>query len=185
MHNQKDPDEAKRIVPLFRLAFRPFFLGAALFSLIALTLWGVFWITGLEWVPYGGWIWWHAHEMLFGFVVAIIIGFLLTAVQAWTGQASISSWPLAGLFALWLLPRILLLYPIKAMEALLPWLAWAMSIDEWNENWSAASKRTMLKQSVAIHKHKGTVGAVKRALKALNIEFEFLEWFEQSDDFGH
>ena len=126
MHNLIDPDEANHIVPLFRLAFRPFFLGGALFSLIALTLWGVFWITGLEWVPYGGWIWWHAHEMLFGFVVAIIIGFLLTAVQAWTGQASLSGWPLAGLFALWLLPRILLLYPITALEALLPWVDLAL-----------------------------------------------------------
>lgn len=126
MHNLKDPDKAKRIVPLFRLAFRPFFLGGALFSVLALALWGVFWITGLDWVPYGGWIWWHTHEMLFGFVVAIIIGFLLTAVQNWTGQESIASWPLAGLFGLWLLPRFLLLYPIAAFEALLPWLDLAL-----------------------------------------------------------
>jgi len=109
-------------VPLFRLAFRPFFLGGALFSLLALTLWGVFWVTGLEWVPYGGWIWWHAHEMLFGFVVAIMVGFLLTAVQSWTGQESIASWPLAWLFGLWLAPRFLLLYPVAGTEALLPWL---------------------------------------------------------------
>ena len=122
MHNLIDPDESNRIVPLFRLAFRPFFLGGALFSLAALALWGVFWVTGLEWVPYGGWIWWHAHEMLFGFVVAIIVGFLLTAVQTWTGQESIASWPLAGLFGLWLAPRFLLLYPVTGIEALLPWL---------------------------------------------------------------
>ena len=126
MLNLLDPDEEKRIVPMFRLAFRPFFLGGALFSLVALTLWGVFWITGLEWIPYGGWIWWHAHEMLFGFVVAIIVGFLLTAVQNWTGQESIASWPLAALFGLWLLARILLLYPIAAIEALLPWLDLAL-----------------------------------------------------------
>ncbi len=58
--------------------------------------------------------------MLFGFVVAIIVGFLLTAVQNWTGQESIASWPLAAVFGLWLLARILLLYPIAAIEALLP-----------------------------------------------------------------
>ena len=126
MHKLLDPDEEKRIVPMFRLAFRPFFLGGALFSLVALTLWGVFWITGLEWIPYGGWIWWHAHEMLFGFVVAIIVGFLLTAVQNWTGQESIASWSLAALFGLWLLARIFLLYPIAAIEALLPWLDLAL-----------------------------------------------------------
>ena len=126
MHNLLEPDQGKRIVPLFRLAFRPFFLGGALYSIIALSLWGVFWITGLDWVPYGGWIWWHAHEMLFGFVVAIIVGFLLTAVQNWTGQESLASWPLASLFGLWLLARIFLLYPVTAIEALLPWLDLAL-----------------------------------------------------------
>jgi len=117
-----DPERVDRVVPLFRLAFRPFFLGGALFSILALSLWGVFWITGLEWIPYGGWIWWHAHEMLFGFVAAIIAGFLLTAVQTWTGQESITSWPLAALFGLWLLPRLLMLYPLAISEALIPWL---------------------------------------------------------------
>ena len=109
-------------MPLFRLAFRPFFLGGAIYSILALSLWGVFWITGLNWVPYGGWIWWHAHEMLYGFVVAIMAGFLLTAVKNWTGQDSIAGWPLAMLFGLWLLPRILLLYPVALTESLLPWL---------------------------------------------------------------
>jgi uncharacterized protein involved in response to NO len=120
--NLVDLDEANRIVPLFRMAFRPFFLGATLFSIGALTLWGIFWVTGLEWVPYGGWIWWHMHEMLFGFVVAIMVGFLLTAVQNWTGQESVTGWPLFWLFGLWLIPRLLLLYPVAATQALLPWL---------------------------------------------------------------
>jgi len=72
--------------------------------------------------------------------------------------------------------------PDTCPENLLPWLAWALSVDEWDEQWSEHSKRVMLKQSVSIHKHKGTVGSVKRALKALNIEFEFLEWFEECED---
>jgi uncharacterized protein involved in response to NO len=122
MLNIIDSEKVNRILPLFRLAFRPFFLGGALFSLVALTLWGGFWLSGGEWTPYGGWLWWHAHEMLFGFASAIIAGFLLTAVQNWTGQDSINSWPLFALFLLWLLPRILLLYPIANSEAFLPWL---------------------------------------------------------------
>lgn len=139
MLNIVDPEKASSIVPLFRLAFRPFFLGGALFSLVALALWGSFWLTGMHWTPYGGWLWWHAHEMLFGFVSAIITGFLLTAVQNWTGQDSINGWPLSGLFLLWLLPRILLLYPVGVTEAVLPWLdlaflpavAWVMGRLVW------------------------------------------------------
>ncbi len=72
--------------------------------------------------------------------------------------------------------------PDTCPDLLLPWLAWALSVDEWDEQWSDQSKRIMLKQSVAIHKHKGTVGAVKRALKALNVEFDFLEWFDEIED---
>ena len=122
LNNIRDPDQANSILPIFRLAFRPFFLGAAVYSLIALFLWGSFWLGGVNMTPYGGWLWWHAHEMLFGFVCAVIVGFLLTPVQNWTGQARINRWPLAALFALWLMARLLLLFPIAATEAITPWL---------------------------------------------------------------
>jgi uncharacterized protein involved in response to NO len=122
MLNIVDPEKTDRIVPLFRLAFRPFFLGGALFSLISLSLWGSFWLAGMQWNPYGGWLWWHAHEMLFGFVCAIIAGFLLTAVKTWTNQDSIDSWPLFGLVLLWLLPRFFMFYPLAGFEVILPWL---------------------------------------------------------------
>jgi uncharacterized protein involved in response to NO len=130
-----DPEQNSRNPALLRLAFRPFFLGGSLFSLVALTLWGGFWLTEMSWVPYGGWIWWHAHEMLFGFACAIIAGFLLTAVQSWTGQDSINGWPLAALCLLWLLPRLALLYPVESIEMVVPWLdlaflpavAWVMA----------------------------------------------------------
>ena len=122
LNNIHDPDKVNRILPIFRLAFRPFFLGAALFSLIALGLWGSFWLGGLSWTPYGGWLWWHAHEMLFGFVCAVMVGFLLTAVQNWTAQDSIKGWPLAAVFFLWLLARILLLFPLAATDTILPWI---------------------------------------------------------------
>ncbi|WP_259368440.1 NnrS family protein [Colwellia sp. BRX10-4] len=58
--------------------------------------------------PYGGGYWWHIHEMIFGFGSAIIVGFLLTAVQNWTGIASVKGKPLAALFFLWLLGRVVI-----------------------------------------------------------------------------
>jgi len=139
MLNILDAEKANRILPLFRLAFRPFFLGGAIFSLVALALWASFWLSGKGWIPYGGWLWWHAHEMIFGFVCAIVAGFLLTAVQNWTSQPGISSWPLAGLFFFFLLPSIFLLYPVSAIEVVLPWLdlaflplvAWVMGRMLW------------------------------------------------------
>jgi uncharacterized protein involved in response to NO len=49
---------------------------------------------------------WHRHEMLFGFVGAVIAGFLLTAIPNWTGRLPIAGWPLAGLVGLWAAARI-------------------------------------------------------------------------------
>lgn len=63
---------------------------------------------------------------------------------------------------------------------LLPWLAWAFSVDEWDSNWSEAQKRQTIKDSAFIHKHKGTRAAVERALSVLPFESQLLEWFEQS-----
>ena len=106
-----DLNKEEKIIPLFRLAFRPFFLFAALFSIVALSLWGLMWFGQLSFLPYGNWFWWHGHEMLFGFVGAVITGFLLTAVQNWTGQLGLRGLPLLALFAVWLLGRIVLLFP--------------------------------------------------------------------------
>ncbi|MBQ4814009.1 phage tail protein I [Pseudoalteromonas luteoviolacea] len=72
--------------------------------------------------------------------------------------------------------------PLTCPEGLLPWLAWALSVDEWDETWSVETKRSMIAHSVSIHKHKGTVGAVKRALQSLGLQIEFFEWFEDIDD---
>ncbi|KZN66822.1 phage tail protein I [Pseudoalteromonas luteoviolacea] len=72
--------------------------------------------------------------------------------------------------------------PLTCPEGLLPWLAWALSVDEWDESWSVETKRAMIASSVSIHKHKGTVGAVKRALASLGLEIEFFEWFDDIDD---
>jgi uncharacterized protein involved in response to NO len=106
--------EAKQVttttLPILRLAFRPLFLGGTLFSLIAMLWWTVFWLHPLAWQPYGGPIWWHAHEMLFGFGSAIVVGFLLTAVQAWTGVPGLRGGLLGLLAGSWLLGRLLLAF---------------------------------------------------------------------------
>jgi len=102
-----DRRKAMSITPLFRLAFRPFFLGACLLAALAIPLWllALGGMTG-GWQPAGGWLAWHRHELLFGFGVAIIAGFLLTAVQTWTGRPGLSGAPLAVLVALWLAARL-------------------------------------------------------------------------------
>lgn len=95
------------IPPLWRLGFRPFFLGGALFALVGIAAWAAVLLGILPtWQPLGGWLAWHRHEMLFGFASAIIAGFLLTAVQTWTGRPGVSGRPLLVLAAVWLAARL-------------------------------------------------------------------------------
>jgi len=98
-------------IALFNLGFRPFFLGAGIFAIISMSLWmGVYVfqlplpITGISSFQ------WHAHEMIYGFAMAVIAGFLLTAVKNWTGVQTLYGFGLFGLVALWMLPRILFLF---------------------------------------------------------------------------
>lgn len=72
--------------------------------------------------------------------------------------------------------------PDDCPEALLPWLAWAMSIDDWDSNWSESIKRRQIKTAVYTHRQKGTVGAVKKALASLGVTVDFLEWFDDVHD---
>lgn len=96
---------------LWNLAFRPFYFGATGFSAIAMMLWALQWSGILDnfflMPPL-----WHAHEMLFGYALAVIVGFLLTAARVWTGRETISGKPLACLFGLWVVSRILVLTPL-------------------------------------------------------------------------
>ncbi|MGC5699007.1 NnrS family protein [Pseudomonas sp. NFXW11] len=110
-----DRRKALALVPLLRLAFRPLFLAGVVLALLAVPLW----LAALQgslgsWQPAGGWLAWHRHELVFGFGLAIIAGFMLTAVQTWTGQPGLSGKPLAGLALLWLAARL-------AWLANLPW----------------------------------------------------------------
>lgn len=91
---------------LFRLGFRPFYLLAALWAAIALPLW-IAQFAGLVPPPaaYPALLW-HAHEMTFGFALAVIVGFLLTAGRAWTGLPTPTGARLAALAGLWVAARV-------------------------------------------------------------------------------
>lgn len=96
---------------LLSYGFRPFFLAAGVWAVLAMALW----ITALSAdLPIGGSYGgpaWHAHEMLFGYSTAALAGFLLTAIPNWTGRLPVSGPPLAVLFAVWLLGRLVLIAP--------------------------------------------------------------------------
>lgn len=93
---------------LFNYGFRPFFLLAGLYAVIAMLIWLTVYMTGIWPIGTATSYLWHAHEMLFGFVSAAIAGFLLTAVPSWTGQHGFSGWPLIVLVMIWLLGRLVL-----------------------------------------------------------------------------
>ena len=91
---------------LLRLAFRPFYIGGALLAALLVPLWVALFFGALPLTPVVSPLLWHAHEMLFGFAVAIIVGFLLTAGKAWTGLPTPRGPALAALAGLWLAARI-------------------------------------------------------------------------------
>lgn len=91
---------------LFSYGFRPFFLFGAAWAAIAMALWLPM-LTGHVSLPTAfAPVQWHVHEMVFGYVPAIVAGFLLTAVPNWTGRLPVVGWPLAGLFGIWVLGRV-------------------------------------------------------------------------------
>ncbi|MDH3645718.1 MAG: NnrS family protein [Gammaproteobacteria bacterium] len=93
---------------VWNLGFRPFFLGAGVFSIISIGLWLFVYSSRTQVYPPGIAVTlWHAHEMLFGYAFAVIAGFLLTAVKNWTGLQTPHRAPLAGLFGLWVVARVL------------------------------------------------------------------------------
>lgn len=93
-------------LPVLRLGFRPFYLGAALLAALAIPVWIATFLGHLSLNPAAPPLLWHAHEMLFGFATAVIVGFLMTAGKAWTGLATPRGAFLGILVALWLAARI-------------------------------------------------------------------------------
>lgn len=111
-------NDPRRFPALFSFGFRPFFLAAAIWSAAALAIWILMLTTGMALPTRFDPLTWHIHEMIFGFVMAAIGGFLLTAVPNWTGRPPLSDGPLAALAGLWLLGRLVCL-----VSAMLPgWL---------------------------------------------------------------
>ncbi|MBD1557232.1 short-chain dehydrogenase [Vibrio sp. S9_S30] len=123
MLNITDMKVENKTPPILRLGFRPFFLAGSVYAIIAIAVWVFAFQNGQPsnlTVPA---LWWHVHEMLFGFAMAIVAGFALTAVQNWTGVNGTKGYRLATIFILWCLPRVLFwtptpLWVIAIIEAL-------------------------------------------------------------------
>lgn len=105
------PSQPVKECALFNLGFRPFFLGAGIFAIISMAWWMLIYnaqhvvqITALTNSQ------WHAHEMLYGYGLAVVAGFLLTAVKNWTGVQTLYGKPLVVLFALWCVARMSFLF---------------------------------------------------------------------------
>ncbi|NOL50256.1 NnrS family protein [Pelistega europaea] len=97
-----------RFDTIFALGFRPLYLLSAIWAAVAVVLW-IFTPQLLTGTLNG--VWWHAHEMLWGFIATVAVGFLLTASATWTGRNPLKSWGLACLCAIWLIARIAYLLP--------------------------------------------------------------------------
>jgi uncharacterized protein involved in response to NO len=91
---------------VLRLGFRPFYLGAAVFALLAVPLWVALLLGQVRLELTVAPVLWHAHEMLFGFAAAVIVGFQLTAGKAWTGLATPRGAFLGVLALLWIAARV-------------------------------------------------------------------------------
>ena len=117
----EEPDQAQASAPagfaLWNLGFRPFYLLAALFSALSVLLWAAQFSGYFPSACLQGPLW-HGHEMLFGYTIAVIAGFLLTAVRAWTNQPTPSGMPLMALAALWDCGRILVMTPFAMAAAI-------------------------------------------------------------------
>jgi uncharacterized protein involved in response to NO len=111
---------------LWDLGFRPFYLLAALLALSSVPLWALQ-FSGMLGTAYLRGPAWHAHEMVFGYALAVIVGFLFTAGRNWSGRPTPTGRPLMGLALLWLAARMAVLTPFGAAAGLLnvavPWLA--------------------------------------------------------------
>jgi uncharacterized protein involved in response to NO len=107
--------------PLLRLGFRPFYLGGALVAALMVPLWLFLFLGKLSFTPAVSPLLWHAHEMLFGFATAVIVGFLMTAGKNWTGLDTPRGPLLGALVLLWLAARLASLFGSALVYALLDW----------------------------------------------------------------
>jgi uncharacterized protein involved in response to NO len=120
-----------RMPPLLTAGFRPFFLAAAAWATLSMAAWMPMLSGQLELPSRFDPLSWHIHEMLFGFVMATVGGFLLTAIPNWTGRAPVAGTPLAVLAGLWLLGRVVCVFSamIPAGLVIAADLAFAVALD--------------------------------------------------------
>ena len=121
--------------PIWDLAFRPLFLLASGFSVVAVLLWVALLNSAIGWKPVFSPVLWHIHEMVFGFALTIAAGFLLTAVQTWTNLRSMHGKALMLLVGIWLTLRVLIWQPwwpinqtLMTLVLLLQFSWWALVI---------------------------------------------------------
>ncbi len=100
------PSPSAQPWPVLALGFRPFFLLAGLSAVVMILLWLGMLAGHVPWSGHLAGASWHAHEMLFGYLAAVIAGFLLTAVRNWTGIATPTGARLGVLVSIWLAGRL-------------------------------------------------------------------------------
>jgi len=113
----RQPAAAPTGTALFALGFRPFYLLAAVFAVLSIGLWAAQ-VAGWLGPSYLPGPLWHAHEMLFGFTLAVVVGFLFTAGRNWSNRPTPAGVPLAALAALWVAGRVLVVSPYPWASAL-------------------------------------------------------------------
>jgi uncharacterized protein involved in response to NO len=100
---------------LFELGFRPFFSAAGVFAVLAMAAWMATYVLSASWIrPEPGSVLWHGPEMVFGYAMAVVAGFLLTAVGNWTGVPGLRGQVLGGLIVAWALARGAFFLPIES-----------------------------------------------------------------------
>jgi uncharacterized protein involved in response to NO len=130
-----EPDRHLQPAPprfaLWALGFRPFYLLAALWALVGIPLWALQLSSGRA----AGWtsgLSWHAHEMVFGYTLAVVVGFLFTAGRNWSGQPTPTGPMLMVMAGLWLCARVLAFSPWELAAGLANALfAWAAAWGLW------------------------------------------------------
>ncbi|MCS2168142.1 phage tail protein I [Scandinavium manionii] len=74
--------------------------------------------------------------------------------------------------------------PDECPADLLPYLAWALSVDRWDKNWSEQTKRQVIKASWLVHRQKGTISALRRAVEPFNFHIQVIEWWQSGGEPG-
>ncbi|MFT5169862.1 MAG: hypothetical protein ACI8Q2_000476 [Candidatus Omnitrophota bacterium] len=108
-----------KVSPVTSNRVSPIFLGAAVYSVVSIIVWMLFYMFVIDifvTLPVSVW---HAHEMIFGYTMAVVAGFLLTAVMNWTNEVTLHGNGLLSLFGWWTAGRVLAFFPgTKAVQLL-------------------------------------------------------------------